>query len=295
MKICFPSIILFYVFLSLLYLPVLWAEEEGNVYYTGTPPIAGILDHLVLPNEKVEIVCGSNVNPHTFDISPSQLQKLSYAKIFFHTQFPYELKIVNTLMKVKSNVACVDVTDNVRWRKGHVHSEQEHRHSHEHEENKDLHCWLSPENLKIISSNIYARLVKYNPAGEKEYQSNYKKWLNDLEEMDTKIKQMLLPYKGKSFFVYHPAFGYFAEYYGMNEVCIEMEGKSPSPKQMQQLFKQMQKEGTKVIFIQPQFDPKPAEIIAKAIGGRIEVMNDFERDILKNFLFIAEKISASYK
>jgi len=274
---------------------MLYAVEEGTVYYAGTPPIAGILDHLVLPNEKVDIVCGSNVNPHTFDISPSQLQKLSYAKTFFYTRFPYELKIVKTLTKVKSNVACVDVTNNVQWRKGHVHLEHEHGHSHEYEEDKDLHCWLSPENLKVISSNIYATLVKYNPAGEKEYRANYEKWLNEFEAMDNKIKQILLPHKGKSFFVYHPAFGYFAEYYGMHEVCIEMEGKSPSPKQMQLLFEQMQKEGTKVIFIQPQFDPKPAEIIAKAIGGRVEVMNDFERDILKNYLFIAEKVSASYK
>lgn len=274
---------------------MLYAVEEGTVYYAGTPPIAGILDRLVLPNEKVDIVCGSNVNPHTFDISPSQLQKLSYAKTFFHTRFPYELKIVKTLTKVKSNVACVDVTNNVQWRKGHVHLEHEHGHSHEYEEDKDLHCWLSPENLKVISSNIYATLVKYNPAGEKEYRANYEKWLNEFEAMDNKIKQILLPHKGKSFFVYHPAFGYFAEYYGMHEVCIEMEGKSPSPKQMQLLFEQMQKEGTKVIFIQPQFDPKPAEIIAKAIGGRVEVMNDFERDILKNYLFIAEKVSASYK
>lgn len=274
---------------------MLWAIEEGNVYYTGTPPIAGVLDRLVLPNEKVEVVCSANVNPHTFDISPSQLQKLSYAKIFFHTKFPYELKIVNTLTKVKSNVVCLDVTNNVQWRTGHVHSEHEGRHSHEHADDKDLHCWLSPENLKVISSNIYATLVKYNPAGEKAYQSNYEKWLNDLEEMDKKIKQILLPFKGKSFFVYHPAFGYFAEYYGMNEVCIEMEGKSPSPKRMQLLFAQMQKEGTKVIFIQPQFDSKPAEIIAKTIGGSVEVMNDFERDILKTFLLFAEKISVSYK
>ncbi|MGC8737677.1 MAG: metal ABC transporter solute-binding protein, Zn/Mn family [Candidatus Hydrogenedens sp.] len=293
MKVCVFSVVRCIIFWGLFCPAGLWAVDEGNVYYAGIPPIAGILDSLVLSNEKVEVICGSNVNPHTFDIFPSQLQKLSYAKIFFHTRFPYELKIVNTLTKVESQVVCVDVTSNIHWREGHVHSE--HEHSHEYEEDKDLHCWLSPENLKIMASNIYIALIKKNPAGKDTYQMNYKRWLHNFEEVNKKVEEILLPYKGKSFFVYHPAFGYFAESYGMHEICIEKEGKSPSPRQIQLLFEQMQKEGTKVIFIQPQFDWKPAEIIAKAIGGKVEVMNDFERDILKHYLFIAEKISASYK
>ncbi|HOK09770.1 MAG TPA: zinc ABC transporter substrate-binding protein [Candidatus Hydrogenedens sp.] len=273
----------------------LWAIEEGNVYYAGIPPVAGILDRLILPQEQVQVICASNVNPHTFDISPSQLQKLTHAKAFFHTNFPYELKIVKTLETTKNNVQCVDVTQNVHWREERIHSHYEHRLSQQYGGNNDLHCWLSPENLKIMSFTIYSTLVRNNPEKKDVYQVNYKKWLSDLEEIDKKIKEILLPHKGKRFFVYHPAFGYFAESYGLHEVYIEMEGKTPSPKQMQTLFEQMKREGTRVIFIQPQFDPKPAEIIANAIGGRVEVMNDFERDVLNQFLFIAEKISDSYK
>lgn len=73
-----------------------------------------------------------------------------------------------------------------------------------------------------------------------------------------------------------------------------MEGKSPSPKQLKSLMERMQTENCRIILIQPQFDPKPAEVIARGIGGRVEIVNDFERDVLNNLLNIAEKISSSY-
>jgi len=291
MRVALYLIIFFTLFLYFCSSLQIWAEEQKNIYITGIPPIAGILDHLVLPEEQVEVLTSSNVNPHTFDVSPSQLQKLTRANIFFHTKFPFELKVVNTLKNTKNKVLCVDVTSNIVWREGHVH----HDHHHEEEENKDLHCWLSPSNLEILSSNIYTALVKNNPKKREAYQSRFEKWQNDLKAMDEKIRQILSPYRGKNFFVFHPAFGYFGEYYGLNEICIEMEGKSPSPKQIQMLMEQMQREKIRVIYVQPQFDPKPAEVIAKSIGSRVEVINDIERDILNHLLFLAEKISASYK
>lgn len=273
-----------------------WAEEQRNIYIAGIPPIAGILDHLVLPHEQVQVLTSSNVNPHTFDVSPSQLQKLTQASIFFHTIFPFELKVVRTLKNTQSKVRCIDITPGIVWRDGHVYPDHYHDvHEDHHEgENKDLHCWLNPKNLKILSSNIFNALIQNNPAGKEAYQLHLEKWQKELNEIDGKIRQILSPHKGRNFFVFHPAFGYFGEYYGLNEICIEMEGKSPSPKQMQIIMGQMQKEGAKVIFIQPQFDPKPAKIIAKSLGSRVEVLNDLERDVFKNLLHLAERISASY-
>ncbi len=278
----------------------LWAENRDSCYFAGIPPIAGILNHLILPQEQVEVICASNTNPHTFDISPAQLQKLTNANIFFHTHFPYELKIVETLKETKSSVLCVDVTEGIKWRGCHTHTHDEHSHSHKHhhshkEEDKDLHCWLSPENMKIISQNILSALIKHNLSQEELYRSRYNAWLKKLEETHQEVKNILSPYKGKKFYVFHPAFSYFAEYYGLKEVCIEMEGRSPSPKQMRLLMEQMQKDSTKVIFIQPQFDPKPAEVIAKAVNAEVVVINDFEQDILQNLLSIAKKIASSYQ
>lgn len=289
MRVFYYLIFIVLLFLCPLYPSGGWASEEKYVYFAGIPPIAGILDCLMLPDEQVQVLCASNVNPHTFDISPSQLQKLTQANIFFHTKFPFELKVVNTLKNINSKVLCVDITPNISWRKGHIHHEPHHE-----EENKDLHCWLSPANLEILSFNIYTALIKNRPSKKENYQSRFEKWQKDLKDTDRRIQQILLPHKGKNFFVFHPAFGYFGEYYGLNEIFIEMEGKSPSPKQMQWLMVQMQREKTKVIFIQPQFDPKPAEVIANSIGSKVEVMNDFERDILSQLLYLAEKISASY-
>lgn len=273
-----------------------WTEEQKHVYYAGIPPISGVLDHLIISDEMVEVIGETNRNPHTFDISPSELQKLTNAQIFFHTHFPFELKIVHTLKEMHVPVRCVDVTEGIVWRRGDIHShntDADYGHG-DINEDKDLHCWLSPNNLKIISANIYKALIDYNPSARDAYQARYEKWIEEIEHVHTTIQQKLSPFKGRSFFVYHPAFGYFAEAYGLHEVCIEMEGKSPSPKQLKSLMERMQTENCRIILIQPQFDPKPAEVIARGIGGRVEIVNDFERDVLNNLLNIAEKISSSY-
>ncbi len=271
-------------------------EESMRIYYAGIPPIGGVLDHLILSHERVEVTGDTNRNPHTFDISPSELQKLTHAQIFFYTHFPYELKIVDTLQEMKIPIRCVDVTEGIAWRRGDAHSQDRNAHDGQESmnEDKDLHCWLSPNNLKIISTNIYKALIADNPSAKDVYQARYEKWIEEIEQVHSTIQQKLTPLKGKSFFVYHPAFAYFAEAYGLYEVCIEMEGKSPSPKQLKSLMEKMQKENSRVIFVQPQFDPKPAEIIAKEIGGKAEIVNDFERNVLDNLLNIAEKISLSY-
>jgi zinc transport system substrate-binding protein len=114
------------------------------------------------------------------------------------------------------------------------------------------------------------------------YRSNLHGLLEDLNQVHDKIARELAPFKGQEFFVFHPAFGYFAQRYGLKQMPVEIEGKQPTAKQLAQLIDKARKTGVRTIFVQPQFSRTGAERLAKATGATVVPMDPLAKDYLKN-------------
>ena len=112
--------------------------------------------------------------------------------------------------------------------------------------------------------------------------------------VDNTLKTTLRPLKGATVFVYHPAFGYFLERYGLKQETVEIEGKQPSPKQLRWLIKLAAEFDAKTIFVQPQFERKAAQTLADAIGGKVEIIDPLSEDYLDNLIHMGETIVASH-
>jgi zinc transport system substrate-binding protein len=95
--------------------------------------------------------------------------------------------------------------------------------------------------------------------------------------------------------VFHPAWGYFARAYGIEQVPIEIEGKDPKPARLKELIEHARKKHIKMIFVQPQFATKSAELVAKEIGGQVAVANPLAEDWMANLRKIANKFEAALK
>ena len=98
------------------------------------------------------------------------------------------------------------------------------------------------------------------------------------------------PYRGRSFYVFHPAFGYFADAYHLRQESVEIEGKSPTPRQLVRLLQQARADGVKIIFLQPQFNQQMAASIAQSLGGAVMPMDDMAYDVETNLDDVATKI-----
>jgi zinc transport system substrate-binding protein len=98
-----------------------------------------------------------------------------------------------------------------------------------------------------------------------------------------------------AFMVFHPAWGYFARTYGLEQIAVEMEGKEPKPADLKRLIRHARERGIKVIFVQPEFSTKSAEAIAKAIGGKVVLANPLALDWANNLKEIASEIKAALK
>ena len=95
--------------------------------------------------------------------------------------------------------------------------------------------------------------------------------------------------------VFHPAWGYFAQAYGLEQVAVEMEGKEPGPVDLEELIHYAREEGIKVIFVQPEFSTKSAETIAKAIEGEVIFANPLALDWAENLKEVATAFEAALK
>jgi zinc transport system substrate-binding protein len=177
---------------------------------------------------------------------------------------------------------------------GHDHDHQGHdHHGHDHGEMPDPHVWMSPPLLKTIAGNMTEALAEADPEHAADYRAAGESLIEEIDALHEQISGALAPYQGETFYVFHPAFGYFAETYGLQQVAVETGGQSPTPRQLRGLIEQARADGVDVIFVQEQFDRRSAETVAQAIGGAVVPVDPLEEDVLATLRRLAEQLQAA--
>ncbi len=241
-------------------------------------------------------------DPHTYEPTPRQLSALSRAKLYFTLDLEFEGQIIPKLKKTVPTLHFVDSADSITkiGMTGVGHDDDEQRISgqknkgYHHEEGLDPHVWLSPPNLKIMATSMAKAMMTEDPANKPSYEKNLQEVIKTLDQLHQGIEQQLAPLQGASFYVFHPAFGYFAHTYHLRQEAIETSGKSPTPRQLSALITQARTNKAQVIFVQPQFDPRSAAAIANAIGGEVVPLDPLAEDVIANLEIMAQKIKAAF-
>lgn len=285
------------------------ATSEGPLAVAVTiPPQAELVERIVGDRARVEIAVPPGQDPHTFSPSPRQVLSLSRARLYFRIGLPLEERLLPKLSGARRTMVVVDTTEGIRRRtfanhEGHACDGHHHHHAHSghghtcptHAGQPDPHVWLAPQLLSIQAERICDALSKADPAGAEVYQANLSILQTRLEEVEAEMAAKLRPYRGRAFYVFHPAFGYFADACGLRQVAVEMEGKSPSPRQLRTLIARAKAEDVKVVFVQPQFDQRSAQSIAAAIGGSVVVVDPLQKDAIDNLVEIATQLQRGFE
>jgi zinc transport system substrate-binding protein len=288
----------FFILLSNLLFFSTNATAEPIEVFAGIPPVAYLVERIGGEHFKVEVLMQPGQDPHTYEPTPKQVQSFGRSKLFFKVGMPFEERLIEKIRSVRENIVVIDTTVGIKKLLavadcGHDHAAKNA--VHHDEADYDPHVWLSPLNLKIQAANIAAALEKADAAHAAGYRANLKKLDGELDSTHEKIAHRMKPFAGRVIFVFHPAFGYFADCYGLQQEAVQIGGKQPSMKQLQQLVHRAEKAKVKVVFVQPQFDPRSADTIAEAIGGKAMPLNDMSKDVLANLEEIAKKVEQSMK
>ena len=247
----------------------------------------------------VSVMVPPGASPHIYEPTPDQLINVSKAKIYVKVGSPveFELTWLDRVISAKRDMIVVDASENIKLIKmKHEHSHEEGpagEHVSEDHEHKgyDPHIWLSTKNAKVMVENIYKKLISLDPENKGYYTSNKEAYTKELNALDSKIQKALSGRTNRRFMVFHPAWGYFAKDYSLEQIPIEEEGKEPTAKGMQTLVNQAKKHNIKVIFASPQFSTKSAEVIAKEIQGRMVLIDPLEKDYIANLKKVSRAFS----
>jgi len=242
----------------------------------------------------VEVLVGPNMSPHTYEPLPQQMSRLSRARLFFTIGVPFEKVLKEKIVSVCPELKLVETDKGVVRRQMQT---QEDAFDHEYHDGciygvgeLDPHIWLDPELVMIQAGNIAAALKLEMPEKAGEIETRLNAFVNELTHLSRELARQLEPVRGQTMLVFHPAFGYFADRYGLKQQAIEIEGKEPAPRQLVELIRRCRAENIHVIFVQKQFPVAAAKTVARSINGSVVAINPLAENYIENLHEIARAV-----
>ena len=136
------------------------------------------------------------------------------------------------------------------------------------------HYWLDPENGKRIAKAIEGKLAAISPGDAAyfaQHEEDFEKRVSDAEK---RWLALMAPYKGTKVVTYHRSWPNFAERFGLDVIgYVEPKpGIPPSPSHTLELIQEMKRQNVKIIMVEPYFDLKTPNSIARETGAKVLVM-----------------------
>lgn len=261
----------------------------------------------ILPQlEFVQSVAGKNIeihalippggSPATYEPKPEDLKKIENADIYFMIgHLPFEKSFRDRIKSLNPDLKIINTSEMVNLH--YFGKEAKHKHARENHNSKDIdpHIWLSPKAVKQQINKIVESLSSIDADNKSIYKKNGQIYKAKLDSLDNFLSKKLSTLKNRKLMVFHPAWGYFARDYDLEQIPIEHKGKEPTSKELQNLIKKAKKENIRVIFVQSQFDKSIAGAIAKNIDGIVVDINPLAADYLANMRKIGNTIHAELR
>ena len=253
-------------------------------------------------------------SPATYEPKPSDLASVEKADLYFRIgHISFERSHAHKFAELNPKMKIVDTSVNVRLRyfgdgeehtpaheeetgRGYlIHDEEEHEEENEEHihEGADPHIWLSPIQVKKQVDIIAQTLAQQDPAHAETYNRNADDFKAQLDLLHSEIEAEFKELRTDKLMVFHPAWGYFADEYGLKQIAIEQSGKEPTAQELRHLIEEAKREEVKVIFIQSQFNKEIAESVAKEIGAVVVSIDPLSEDYINNLRSIAVTIAES--
>ncbi len=238
---------------------------------------------------KVEVMVSPGESPATFNPNSKKMSLLSQAKLYFSIGVPFETIWIGRIQSIHSSLQFVPLHDDENPATDHGRVSRHSRGSN------DPHIWTSPTKVKIMAKKIKETLVLVEPKKEAYFTKNLQAFHDDLNALDKDVREILARSDNHRFMVFHPAWSYFAEDYGLEQISIEDGGKEPGARTLQKIIEHGKNLGVKVIFVQKQFSLPVAKKIAKMIGATVHEIDPLAEDYLENMRRTAIAISGALR
>ena len=267
-------------------------QESSAGAFTVTvsiPPQKYFLERIGGKRVNVNVMVPPGGNPHTYEPTPQQMKALSQSKAYFSIGVEFEKAWLERFQSTNPGMRMVNTIENIDFIPipAIAYDGSETGQPADTTE-MDTHIWTSPEMVKQIAQSIYTSLAEIDPQHETEYRKNLEDFLSEIEGLQANIRQTLPTTEKRPFLVFHPAWGYFAQEFGLEQIPVEVGGQEPSPQELAGVIQQAAAKNIKVIFVQPSINPLTAQTIANEIGAKVLVIDPLAENWTDNLRRVAQ-------
>lgn len=260
------------------------SSRERPVITVSIEPLRYVTEAVAGDRYTVEVLTPAGASPETYQPTPRQLTALSDSRLYIQVgTLGFEQTQLERMSSAVPHVPVVNASGGIPPIREGL--------SGTHSGDADPHTWTSPENLKLIASNIRDALARTDTAHIKEYTANYLKFAARMDSLDLEIRSLLQSVSCRTFLVYHPALAYYARAYGLHQLAVEQDGKDVSASGMARLIKQCREEGVKVVFIQKEHNGGSARAIARETGLATVEINVLSYNVSDELRRISQALS----
>ena len=229
------------------------------------------------------IMVPPGASPATYEPRPRELRALLNSRLYFAIGVPFERQWLKRFLGINPKIKIVHTEKDIRL----------FPISNESSSKKgilDPHVWLAPNLVMLQARRIFMALKENYPEYSKEFEKNYASFISELVGLDLKISRILSPLKGKYVLVFHPSWGYFLRAYGLRQIAIEREGKTPKGSELVRLSRFIKEKGIKAVFFQPQFSKRYALSIGESLNLKVIELDPLAPNWEDNLLKAAKMI-----
>lgn len=268
------------------------SQKDGSSQIKAVTTIAPLGDFVrSVGGDRVQVtvLVPPGADPHTFELSPSQIRDVENADVYMENGAGLESWMDN-ILKVNPKMIVVDTSNGISLITG-----TEGEDMAGNSKAVDTHIWLTPRDAMIQVRNICDGLVQIDPSNKDYYINNRDDYIKKLKDLDAYLNKTFAGKKEKKFIVLHPAWTYFARDYGLTQIAIEAEEKEPGPRYLAEVVDTAKVNNITTVFVEPQYNPKSAEVIAGEINGKVVSIDDLAPNYIDNLRSVGEKIAQSLR
>jgi zinc transport system substrate-binding protein len=232
-------------------------------------------------------------SPEIYDPTPRQMVRISKSRAYLRIgHIGFEQAWIPSISEHNPDMHLFDLSEGFDFITGEDEDENEASGPHMHHPGGiDPHFWSSIAGARVIAANTLKAFVALDQDNEAHYRQNYGELLAEIDQTESLIRRKLSPLAGQAFIIYHPALTYFAAEFGLQQLCIETDGKEPSPAQLKELVDKAKACRAKVVFVQQEFDRKNVDRIAEETACRQVSINPLNYRWSEELIAIANALA----
>ena len=224
-----------------------------------------------------EVLLPPGASPHNYALRPSDVRRVREVDLFYWIGPDLESFLPRVLQGRTLPVVTVQSLPELRLRHFAADSQSHEaadpaEHDHDHSPGSlDAHLWLSSVNARVIAARMATDLSAADPANAARYKSNVKVFDERLDAMDVRVKARVAGVAGKPFFVFHEAFDYFEDAYGLKHtgvfsVAAEVQ---PGAQHVAAMRTRLSEVGKTCVFSEPPLRPRLAETLTAGLPVKL--------------------------